>query len=133
MVASLSQSAMVKQHRAIGITATRCCGYPRRCNLKTDSHPRNGNRITLRTPTLVRWVRCYCQADGISICSSYGGAATVGSQMFLPCTDGLRQVLLGSDHRLTLGWHAPGQVSGSPIVGGIPVFALNPIGPFSPF
>src|SRR2546428_13844376 len=66
MVASLSQLAMVKQHRAIGITVTRCCGYPRRCNLKTDSHPRNGNRITLRTPTLVRWVRCYCQADGFT-------------------------------------------------------------------
>ena len=68
------------------------------------------------------------QAQVISICSSYGGAATVGSQMFLPCTDGLRQVLLGSDHRLTLGWHAPGQVSGSPIVGGHTVYSLDPNG-----
>src|SRR5438477_11477287 len=66
MVASLSQSAMVKQHRAIGITVTRCCGYPRRCNLKTDLHPRNGNRTTLRTPTLVRWDRCYCRMDGFT-------------------------------------------------------------------
>ncbi len=64
----------------------------------------------------------------ISICSSYGGAATVGSQMFLPCTDGVRQVLLGSDHRLTQGWHAPGQVSGSPIVGGHTVYSLDPNG-----
>ena len=68
------------------------------------------------------------QAQVISICSSYGGAATVGSQMLLPCTDGLRQVLLGSDHRLTLGWHAPGQVSGSPIVGGHTVYSLDPNG-----
>jgi len=65
------------------------------------------------------------QAQVISICSAYGGAATVGSQMFLPCTDGLRQVLLGSDHRLTQGWVAPGQVSGSPIVGGHTVYSLD--------
>jgi outer membrane protein assembly factor BamB len=65
------------------------------------------------------------QAQVISICSSYGGAASIGSQMFLPCTDGLRQVLLGPDHRLTQGWHAPGQVSGSPIVGGHTVYSLD--------
>src|SRR5947209_6181161 len=68
------------------------------------------------------------QAQVISICNSYGGAATVGSQMFLPCTDGLRQVLLGPDHRLTKGWHAPSQVSGSPIVGGHTVYSLDPNG-----
>lgn len=65
------------------------------------------------------------QAQVISICSSYGGAASVGSQMFLPCTDGVRQVLLGSDHRLTQGWHASGQVSGSPIVGGHTVYSVG--------
>lgn len=65
------------------------------------------------------------QAQVISICSSYGGAASVGSQIFLPCTDGLRQVLLGPDHRLTQGWHASGQVSGSPIVGGHTIYSLD--------
>src|SRR2546421_7492580 len=58
------------------------------------------------------------QAVVKSICSSYGGAASVGSQIFLPCTDGLRQVLIGPGPHVTLGWHAAQQVNGSPVVAG---------------
>ena len=65
------------------------------------------------------------QALMASICSSYGGAASVGSQIFLPCTDGLRQVLVGPGSRLTLGWHANQQVVGSPVVGGNTVYSLD--------
>ncbi len=63
-----------------------------------------------------------------SVCTAYGGAALVGSVLFVPCTDGLRQVQVGSGVRLTLGWQAPAQVTGSPVVGGHTVYSLDPSG-----
>jgi outer membrane protein assembly factor BamB len=66
------------------------------------------------------------QARVLSICTSFGGAAAIGSHMFLPCTDGLREVLVGPGNHVTLGWQAPGQVVGSPVVGGNTVYSLSP-------
>src|SRR5258708_16840841 len=66
------------------------------------------------------------QARVLSICTSFGGAAAIGSQMFLPCTDGWREVLVGPGNHVTLGWQAPGQVVGSPVVGGNTVYSLSP-------
>src|SRR5205085_11763067 len=66
------------------------------------------------------------QIQTTSICSSYGGAATLGSQAVIPCTDGLRQVLVGPGAHMAIGWHAPAQVNGSPIIGGHTVYSLNP-------
>jgi outer membrane protein assembly factor BamB len=68
------------------------------------------------------------QAQVKPICSSYGGAAALGSQVFVPCADGLRQVLVGPGANLNLGWHAPGQITGSPIVGGHTVYSLDVAG-----
>jgi outer membrane protein assembly factor BamB len=68
------------------------------------------------------------QAQVIPICHSYGGAALLGSQLFVPCTDGLREVLVGPGANMRLGWHAPSQISGSPIVGGRTVYSLDPSG-----
>jgi len=62
------------------------------------------------------------------VCTAYGGAALVGSVLFVPCTDGLRQVQVGPGVRLTVGWQAPGQVTGSPVVGGHTVYSLDPHG-----
>ena len=56
----------------------------------------------------------------------FGGAAAHGRVVFAPCTDGLRQVVLGSDGRLRAGWRAPSVVTGSPVVGGGAVWALAP-------
>lgn len=62
------------------------------------------------------------------VCTPYGGAALVGSVMFIPCTDGLQQVQVGPGVRLTLGWKAPSKVMGSPVVGGHTVYSLDPGG-----
>ena len=49
-------------------------------------------------------------------------------QVFVPCDDGLRQVQLGPGNRLAVGWRAPQQVTGSPVVGGHTVYSLDPEG-----
>jgi outer membrane protein assembly factor BamB len=63
-----------------------------------------------------------------SVCTAFGGAALVGSVLFVPCTDGLLQVQVGPGVSLTLGWQAPAQVTGSPVVGGHTVYSLDPGG-----
>ena len=68
------------------------------------------------------------QAQVKSICRAFGGAALLGSQLFVPCTDGLREVTIGPGANMTLGWQASGQITGSPIVGGHTVYSLNPNG-----
>lgn len=65
------------------------------------------------------------QIDAQSVCVSFGGAAAVGSTMFLPCVDGLRQVSVDASGQIHLGWHASGTVTGSPIVGGHTVYSLS--------
>jgi outer membrane protein assembly factor BamB len=65
------------------------------------------------------------QAQQATICPSFGGAAALGSQLFVPCTDGVRQVTVGLGARMTIGWHAPGQVASSPVVGGHTVYSLD--------
>lgn len=62
------------------------------------------------------------------VCAAFGGAAAAGSTIYVPCTDGLRQVRVGPGARLELGWQAPGAVSGSPVVGGHTVYSLDPAG-----
>lgn len=68
------------------------------------------------------------QIQELSVCSAYGGAATLGSQIFVPCEDGLRQVIIGSGPSMTVGWHTQSQITSSPIVGGNTVYSLDPNG-----
>jgi outer membrane protein assembly factor BamB len=70
------------------------------------------------------------QIQTISVCSSgaYGGAAVNGSVAFIPCVDGLREIQLSSGGTLLAGWQAPGEVTGSPVIGGNTVYSLNPGG-----
>ena len=65
------------------------------------------------------------QAQVLSICDSFGGSATNGSQIFAPCTSGLRQLSLNAQGQLTLGWQAPSQITGSPVIGGHTVYSLG--------
>jgi outer membrane protein assembly factor BamB len=62
------------------------------------------------------------------VCAAFGGAAAVGSTLYVPCSDGLRQVRAGPGARLEPGWRAPRMVSGSPVVGGRTVYSLDPAG-----
>ncbi len=61
----------------------------------------------------------------ISGCRAFGGAAVDGPVVYLPCTSGLRQIRVGPGNRLAAGWRA-GQATGSPVVGGGAVLALDP-------
>jgi outer membrane protein assembly factor BamB len=58
------------------------------------------------------------------VCHAYGGAAVVGSVAFIPCNEGVQQILVGPGASFTLGWRASG-VPGSPVVGGHTVYSLD--------
>lgn len=60
-----------------------------------------------------------------SLCTSFGGTAVVGSQVYVPCTDGVRAVGISPTGRMTVLWHASSSITGSPIVGGGQVWALD--------
>ena len=70
------------------------------------------------------------QIQTISVCAAgaYGGAAVNGSVAFIPCADGLREIELELGPTLVTGWQAPGQVTGSPVIGGNTVYSLYPGG-----
>ncbi len=68
------------------------------------------------------------QLQTLQVCRAYGGAAVSGQSLFIPCTNGLRQLTLTSatsTPSVSLGWHAPAQVTGSPIVAGQTVYSLD--------
>jgi len=62
------------------------------------------------------------QAQVENICASFGGAATNGSQIFVPCTSGLKQLLLNGG-KVSAGWTSP--IVGSPVIGGNTVYCVN--------
>ncbi|HLH61240.1 MAG TPA: PQQ-binding-like beta-propeller repeat protein [Ktedonobacteraceae bacterium] len=63
-----------------------------------------------------------------SVCPAFGGAAVQGSIIIVPCVDGIRQVIIDAANQITVGWHARGQITGSPIIGGHTVYSLDPGG-----
>jgi len=65
------------------------------------------------------------QATDQDVCRAYGGSATTGSQIFVPCTDGLLQVTIGTDASIRLGWRASSDVAGSPVIGGHTVYSMG--------
>jgi outer membrane protein assembly factor BamB len=66
------------------------------------------------------------QAAVVSVCGlAQGGVATVGSQVFVPCFDGLRRVLDAPGTTLKVDWHTLGQITLPPIVGGHTVYSLD--------
>ena len=71
------------------------------------------------------------QLQTLTVCSAYGGAAVSGQNVYLPCADGLRQLQLSTSSqpaKLLLGWKAPRQIAGSPVIGGDTVYTLDPVG-----
>jgi outer membrane protein assembly factor BamB len=68
------------------------------------------------------------QIQTLSLCDAYGGAAVSGQSLFIPCSDGLRQLKLIPGPQLVIGWQAPQQVTGSPVIGGQTVYSLDPSG-----
>ena len=65
------------------------------------------------------------QAAVISLCTAFGGAAAIGSQVFVPCTTGLHEIKITSTGDITPGWQAPTNIQGSPIAGGHTIYDLD--------
>jgi sugar lactone lactonase YvrE len=65
------------------------------------------------------------QVDVQNVCLSFGGAAVDGNVVYLPCTDGVRAVRVDSTGHLHALWHAPEPVTGSPVIGGGRIWALD--------
>jgi len=64
-----------------------------------------------------------------SACASqFGGPAVHGNNVYAPCTNGLRHLVIAADGVVHPGWRAPANVTGSPVVGGGRVWALDPSG-----
>jgi len=58
------------------------------------------------------------------LCNAFGGSATTGSVIFVPCTNGVLQLTIGPS-TITRGWQASGNINGSPIIGGHTVYSLG--------
>jgi outer membrane protein assembly factor BamB len=63
--------------------------------------------------------------DEQSVCRSFGGTATVGSTIFVPCTNGLLQISVDASGHMHQGWQASGDIVGSPVVGGHTVYSFS--------
>ena len=68
------------------------------------------------------------QAGTANVCRAFGGSAAQDTTIIVPCTDGIRQVVVSSGGQITVGWHADSQITGSPVIGGHTVYSLNPNG-----
>ena len=64
------------------------------------------------------------QLQSKTVCHAYGGAAVVGSTLFVPCNEGVQQIQISTDGSFTLGWRAA-NVPGSPVIGGHTVYTLE--------
>jgi outer membrane protein assembly factor BamB len=62
------------------------------------------------------------------VCRSFGGAAVVGSVVYLPCTDGVRAIRIDGAGGIHVLWHADPAIAGSPVVGGGRIWALDQTG-----
>lgn len=58
------------------------------------------------------------------LCRAFGVSAVTGATVYLPCTDGVTRVTVGTDGRFTKQWTATG-IPGSPIVGPGALYALG--------
>jgi outer membrane protein assembly factor BamB len=67
------------------------------------------------------------QIETANVCggSAMGGTATIGLQVFVPCSDGIRQVQVSSDAHMTIGWHAPSHVTMPPVIEGHTLYSFS--------
>lgn len=72
------------------------------------------------------------QLTQLSGCQSYGGSAVTagaggGAVAYLPCTEGLTQITVGGNDRMTQGWRSA-DVNSSPVLVGHTVWAVDTAG-----
>ena len=95
-----------------------------------------GNRIWIQGKTSTGYLLDKTTLGGVghplttvngACAQQYGGSAVHGSVAYLPCTDGVRKITV-SGSTVTLGWKAPSNITGSPVVGGGVVWTIDPTG-----
>jgi hypothetical protein len=64
------------------------------------------------------------QVTSKAVCTAFGGAAQTGSTIYVPCSDGLRMVQVGSGGSIRLGWHASSGANGPPVIGGGAIWSI---------
>ncbi|MEP7019379.1 MAG: PQQ-binding-like beta-propeller repeat protein [Pseudonocardiales bacterium] len=66
------------------------------------------------------------EVSSADLCRSFGGTAVLGDVVYVPCTSGVRAVRIDGDGTMHLLWHASESITGSPVVGGGRIWALDP-------
>jgi outer membrane protein assembly factor BamB len=64
------------------------------------------------------------QVSSAFVCTGFGGAAFSGDTIFVPCESSVRQVRVGSDGSLNVGWRSDA-AGGPPVLGGGAVWSVN--------
>jgi outer membrane protein assembly factor BamB len=64
------------------------------------------------------------QVSSRLVCAAFGGAAQSGSTIYVPCSDGLRMIQIGSSGSIRLGWKAQAGANGPPVIGGGAIWSL---------
>ena len=64
------------------------------------------------------------QVSSAFVCTGFGGAAFSGDTIFVPCESSVRQVRVGSDGSLQVGWRSDA-AGGPPVLGGGAVWSVN--------
>jgi hypothetical protein len=57
--------------------------------------------------------------------TQFGGPAVHAYNVYAPCTDGIRHLVIGTDGVIHGGWHAASNINGSPVVGGHRVWSID--------
>jgi outer membrane protein assembly factor BamB len=65
------------------------------------------------------------QVSQATVCRSFGGTAVDINTVYVPCTDGLRAVHIGSTGQMQVLWHAAAATNGSPVIGGGRIWSLD--------
>jgi outer membrane protein assembly factor BamB len=64
------------------------------------------------------------EVSSASLCAAFGGAAQDGTTIYVPCRSQLRQIQVGADGSITVGWTHQG-AGGPPVIGGGAVWTLT--------
>ncbi len=65
------------------------------------------------------------QVSAAPVCQAFGAAAQSGSIVFVPCTDGIRQVRIDAKGSIHVGWHTGSGANGPPVIGGDAVWSVD--------
>jgi outer membrane protein assembly factor BamB len=65
------------------------------------------------------------QVSQKGLCAAFGGTSVVGSDVFVPCTNGVTRITVAANGTFTALWRTPTASNGPPVVGGGAVWTVN--------